>query len=115
MPKFSFLSKNLVCNLDHYLYDFENFLTLKLKMSKTSGEAGGYAQIFIFDQIFFLRFLPFLRFLLFLPSFYGLKLCLKMSKTSGEVRGYAQIFIFDQELSAIWITIFMNNPWQPWK
>ena len=32
MPKFSFLSKNLVCNLDHYLYDFENFLTL----SKTS-------------------------------------------------------------------------------
>ena len=51
MPKFSFLSKNLVCNLDHYIYDFENFLTLSmtlyvlglklcLKMSKTSGEAG---------------------------------------------------------------------------
>ena len=47
----------------------------------------------------------------FFSFFYGLKLCLKMSKTSG----YAQIFIFDQELSAIWITIFMNNPWQPWK
>ena len=57
---FIFVQK--LCNLDHYLYDFENFLTLSktsdcvglklcLKMSKTSGEAGGYAQIFIFLKL----------------------------------------------------------------
>ena len=62
MPKFSFLSKNLVCNLDHYLYDFENFLTLSKTsdctrsktrpkcVKKNSREAEGYAQILIFDQ-----------------------------------------------------------------
>ena len=48
-------------------------------MPKTSREAGGYAQIFIFDQK-----LSAIR-------------SLKMLKTSREAGGYAQFFIFDQK------------------
>ena len=33
-----------------------------------------------------------------------------MPKASGEAGGYAQFFIFGKKLSAIWITIFINNP-----
>ena len=61
MPKFSFLSKNLVCNWISIFMTLRTFLLylrlatvlglkLCLKVSKTSREAEGYAQIFIFDQ-----------------------------------------------------------------
>ena len=60
MPKFLFLSKNCAIWITIFmtLKTFLLYLRLAtvlglklcLKMSKTSGEAGGYAQIFIFDQ-----------------------------------------------------------------
>jgi hypothetical protein len=78
---------NSVSHLEHFtlwkilhleiFYSIWDYLEHCLKMPKTSREAGGYAQIFIFDQK-----LSAIR-------------SLKMPKTSREAGGYAQFFIFD--------------------